>query len=83
MELVNVCFCVVCLRFVFASLVKTRLYQWVLIECFESHDLTADILVSLNNGTVAMLVCTQLILQELSSIIMQTFSFVSVEKQGY
>ena len=25
----------------------------------------------------------QLILQELSSIVMQTFSFVSVEKQGY
>ena len=47
-----------------------------------SRVVTAALLVYLNNGTTAMLVYPANPLG-IDSIIMQTFSFVSVEKQGY
>jgi len=56
--------------------------QRVIYEMFSgivfSRDVTAAMLVSLNKGTATML-CPQLILRELNSIPMQTFSFVLVE----
>ena len=46
-----------------------------------SRDVTAAILVSLNKGMAACW-CPQIILRELSSIFMLTYSFVLVEKHA-
>ena len=46
------------------------------------RDVTAAMLVSPNNEMAANW-CPDPILWEFSSIIVQTFSFVAVEKQGY
>ena len=51
--------------------------EFGVIECFHVTSRRPY----LNSGAAAMLV--YLILRELSSIVMQTFSFVSVDKQGY
>ena len=56
-------------------------FQWGWTYREFSRDVTAVMLVYPNNRTIEW--CTQLILWELSSIIMQTFCFVSMEKQGY
>ena len=47
-----------------------------------SRDVTASMIMPLNKGTAAMLV-SLLILRELNSILMQTLSFVLVEKHAH